>query len=175
MDKRSKEKFITEHSPGVWRVWVAFGAIDNGQRYFSETQYGSKEKALAEAIKYRDSIVRIMGIPVRNYDGNGYYLSQKHGQKGRLLGVQLMKKVNNGNIVGASWIARGMVAGKQKIIRRFSVFRNGYYTAFELASAVRVESIDINSEMIEIRVPEPPQWFVDLVKAKGWKDERIWR
>jgi hypothetical protein len=150
--------FITRMSkPFLWRVWITFGHIDCGQVYFSDREHGSKEASLLAAQHYRDLAIDHYRIPLRAYDGNGYYVQHRHNSSG-MIGVVLMRDTPD-KPTRVRWAARFMREGKQKVCS-FSIRKYGYREAYRRAAEIRSRHTGQPPQPL----PKPPPWLV------GWAE-----
>lgn len=142
-------RFITRMQDALWRVWIVFGTFDSGQIYFSDKQYGSRDKACQAAKKHRDKLVKKHNIPLRIYDGNGFNISHSKNTSGTVgIGLQIDRRRDPASI---SWRSTTMINGRQSPVAR-SIRRYGYTQAWQMVAKIREQHTGIRVS----KTPPPP-------------------
>ena len=130
---KKKLKNITRvvHRGGTKGWWVRIQRGDSAiSKLFSDGVYGGAKKAEAEAIKYRDKMVKKMpkpkhtGSSLPRPSAKGYYLRtrERRGKEER------------------AWVATWSEDGRQRE-KSFSVQEHGYNAARRLAAAYRKQKV----------------------------------
>ena len=153
-------RYITRMPDNAWRVWITYGDDDFGQVYFSDREHGSKSAALAAAQGYRNAVIAENEIPLRVYDGNGYYVQHSRNTSG-MIGVMLCAD-NPDKPTRVNWTTTIMRDGKETR-RAFSIRKHGYRNAYQMAASVRAKH---TGQPIP-SVPVPPPWLATWAESYG--------
>lgn len=155
-------RFITRMADPLWRVWVTFGDLTSGQRYFSDGQFGGSDQALAAAIEFRDKFLAKWKIALRVYNGNGYTVKHSKNTTGA---VGITFKIDRRRSpLRMGWEARNMVDGKQMVFGR-SIRTHGYEQAWAMVAKVRQAHTGIK---VPHKPPPPTQEILDWANSNGY-------
>lgn len=140
-----KNKFITCMEYGSTNCYWVRIQIPASDEYISKTfpfkRHGGKRKALQAAKKFRDEIVKDLGIKhySRNRDRNNTSKPNKSG----VIGVMRQETLKSNGVAYASWIGYYQVKNRRQVKKSFAEIKYGERQAFLNACMFRAQGGDL--------------------------------
>lgn len=147
----------------AWRVLYVKGLASPIQTYFTDAAYGGKDAALAEAIRFRDQVLKLHHPPAPP-PGTRARRNLRFKEKGEpFVGISLSKQIRQNGSVAYAWQAKAVEDGRH-VHRSWSIRAHGYTRGFLNASRFRHE---LTGQPLCMVPPPPPDELLQWARSNG--------